>query len=198
VCFVNEKDLVQKVKVGDVGAFELLVRLHHQAIYHMAFRYMKDHGAADDVVQESFLKAFKSIANFRGDSSFKSWLMRIVINTAKNSLRSQSRHQASNIEDQVLADVNVDYGRLEKGQTLSLLREAISKLPAKQREALELRIFEEMSFKEVAKATDSPFNTAKANFRHALLNLRKILEDSNSGKDLEEIRLAYEAWNEDN
>ncbi|NCN27776.1 sigma-70 family RNA polymerase sigma factor [bacterium] len=194
---MNEKDLVKKVKEGDVGAFELLVRLHHQAVYHMAFRYMKDHGSADDVVQDSFLKAYKAIGSFKGDSSFKSWVMRIAINTSKNAIRARSRHQGADVETQVLATVHEDFSRMEKGQTVEILKEAIDKLPAKQREALELRIFEEMSFKEVAEAMDSPFDTAKANFRHALMNLRKILEQADAGRDIEEIRKAYEAWNED-
>jgi RNA polymerase sigma-70 factor (ECF subfamily) len=78
-----------------------------------------------------------------------------------------------------------------------VLRVAIDKLPPRQKLAIELRIFEDMGFQEVADAMDCPFDTAKANFRHALMNLKKILEKAEGGKSLEEMRLALEAMNED-
>lgn len=194
---MDEQELIARVKKGDGSAFEILVRLHYRTAYSMAFRFMHDHGAADDVVQDSFVKAFNAIESFRGDSSFKSWLVRITVNTAKNALRSKHQRDRVDLEEVDMGIVNADFTRLDRAQTSNLLKLAIDQLPEKQRVALELRIFEDMSFKEVAAAMESPFDTAKANFRHALMNLRKILEASQGGKALEEIRQAFESLQED-
>jgi RNA polymerase sigma-70 factor (ECF subfamily) len=194
---MDEKALVRSLQDGDAGAFETLVRLHHRAVYNMAFRYMGDHGGADDVVQETFVKAFNAIQSFRGESSFKSWLIRIAVNTAKNSLRSRERHAAVDIADLPLSSKHHDFTRLEGLQTAELLRLAIARLAPKQREALELRVYEDLSFKEIAEIMDCPFDTAKANYRHAVLNLRKILERADSPARLEELRQAFESLGED-
>ena len=85
---MDEKSLIANLKSGDRGAFELLVKLHFRSVYNIVFRYMQDHGGTDDVVQDTFLKAYHAIESFREESSFKSWLVRIGINTAKNALRS--------------------------------------------------------------------------------------------------------------
>ena len=194
---MDEQDLLSRVKNGDGPAFEIIVRLHYRGAYSLALRFMKDHGGADDVVQDSFVKAFNAIGSFRGESSFKSWLFRIVSNTAKNALRSRHERNRAAFEEEDLGSVHGDFSGLERAQTSEILRVAIQRLPERQREALELRIFEDMSFKEVAEVMDSPFDTAKANFRHAVLNLKKILQASQGGKALEEMKQAFESLQED-
>lgn len=194
---MDEKSLVQSLQAGDRGAFEILVKLHYRSVYNMAFRYMGDHGGADDVVQETFLKAFNAIGSFRQESSFKSWLLRIAINTAKNSLRARDARVTVDVEDVQLGYQHRDYNRMEEGQTAALLKVAIAKLPPKQRQALELRIFDDLGFKEIAEIMESPFDTAKANYRHALLNLKKILESTDEGRGLQELQMAFESLNDD-
>ncbi len=194
---MDEKTLIASFKAGDRGSFELLVKLHYRAVYNMAHRFMGDHGAADDVVQDTFLKAYHAIESFRAESSFKSWLLRIAINTAKNALRSRDSRKMVDVEDVKLGQTHKDYVRLEQGQSSQIISFAIAKLPPRQKQALELRIYEDLSFKEIAEIMESPFDTAKANFRHALMNLKKILEDSESGRDLAELRLAFETMTED-
>jgi len=193
---MDEKTLVANVQAGDRGAFELLVSLHYRAVYNLAFQFMKDHGFADEVVQQSFLKAYNAIGGFRQESSFKSWLFRIVSNTAKNQLRSKEREHAVPIED-VEAKLGVlhrGYQTIEHQQTAQILRQAVARLPQKQRQALELRIFEDLSFQEIAMIMECPFDTAKANYRHALLNLRKVW---NSGSEGLEMKLAFADFVED-
>jgi RNA polymerase sigma-70 factor (ECF subfamily) len=194
---MDEKALVQRLQAGDQGAFEILVRLHFRSAYNLAFRFMGDHGGADDVVQESFLKAFQAIGSFRSESSFKSWLLRIVSNSAKNALRSRNRRQAVDIEDVDLKSLNKDFSRMEQMQTAELLKLVVEKLPMRQKQALELRIFDDLSFKEIAEVMECPFDTAKANFRHAILNLKKILSTTEGGRNLEELRQAFESWTEE-
>jgi RNA polymerase sigma-70 factor (ECF subfamily) len=191
-----EKELIDRLKAGDHGAFEILVRLHYRSVYHMAYRYMMDHGGADDVTQESLLKAFHAIGSFREESSFKSWLLRITSNTALNALRSRGRHQAVDIQDVDVKSIHAEFNRLEDLQTAKIIKVAVSKLPPKQRQALELRIFDDLSFKEIAEIMECPFDTAKANFRHALMNLKKILSTEGEGRDFEELKQAFESLNQ--
>jgi len=194
---MDEKSLVTAFQAGDRGAFELLVKLHYRSAYNMAFRYLSDHGAADDVVQDTFLKAYHAIESFRGESSFKSWLLRICINTAKNALRSRGLRATVDVTEVQIGHMPKDFERMEEGQTAALLKVAIAKLPPRQRQALELRIFEDLSFKEIAEIMDSPFDTAKANFRHALMNLKKILEATDGGQALRELELAFQTGSPD-
>jgi len=194
---MTEQELVRAIQAGDRGAFDMMVRLHHRSVYNMAIRFMRDHGGADDVAQDTFLKAYHAIGSFRGDSSLKSWLLRIASNTAKNALRSRDRRPMVDVADVPLGWNHLDFQRLEKMQTGELLKAAIARLSPKQKQALELRIYEDLSFKEIAEIMDAPFDTAKANFRHAILNLKKILESVDKGRGFEELKRAFESLSED-
>lgn len=172
---MDDLALVQKAQQGDYEAFELLVKLHYRNVYNLAFRYMKEHGAADDVVQETWMKVHKSLDSFRGDSQFKSWLFQITRNTALNIIRNNKKHDGLDPEEEQLGENHQGYESLEGLQSNEILQNAIAQLPPKQKLALELRVFEELSFKEIAEVMDCPFDTAKANYRHALMKLQKIL-----------------------
>ena len=189
---MDDKTLVTRLKAGDTSAFEELVRIHTRVVYQVAFRYMGDHAGADDVVQETFVKAFHAIQSFREESSFKSWILRICTNNALNAIRSRGRHQAIDIEDVDVASTHKDFFRMEQAQTAQLLRAAIEQLPARQKQALELRIYDDLSFKEVAEIMECPFDTAKANFRHAVMGLKKVLEKTGGGQMMNEMKQAYE------
>ena len=172
---LNEEDLVKRAQQGDRGAFELLAKLHARTLYRMAFRMVNKAELAEDITQESLLKAYQNIGSFRGESKFSSWLIQIVVNTGRNQLRSLSRRNETNIDDEVIPSEHREYQRVEGEQSLGKLREAIEKLPPRQKMALELRLFEELSFKEIAVMMDCPFDTAKANYRHALIKIREQL-----------------------
>ena len=192
----DDRELVERLKAGDLKAFELLVRLHHRAVYNVVYQLMGDHAAADDVVQDAFMKALRAIDSFRGDSSFKSWVVRIALNTGKNALRSSGRAQMVEIDEREHKVSAEALRGMEQLETSDLLRKAIENLPPKQRTALELRIFESLSFKEIADAMECPFDTAKANFRHAILNLKKMFEDNVNGMNFEELKLAFASMGE--
>lgn len=183
---MRDEELVQRLKDGDAVALELVIRTHSRGLYNLVYRFLGDPGSTDDVVQESFVKAFQSIESFRGDSSFKSWIYRIAANGAKNVLRSRGRRVEVDLEDVPIAVVHRDFSRLERGQTAIVLKQAVAGLAPRQKQVLELRIYDDLSFKEIAEVLDCPFDTAKANFRHAILNLKKSLGTS------EEIRMAFE------
>ena len=171
-----DQDLVDEVKTGSTGAFSLLVQRHQQAMVRVALRLTRDMEMAEDVVQESFLKAYQKLGSFEGRASFKSWLYQITMNTAKNRLRSLPR-ESVNVDDlQIAVNGNVDEG-LEDGDVREQIQAEIEKLPERQRLALTLRIFDDLSFKEIAEIMGCPYDTAKANYRHALLKLKDRFEN---------------------
>ena len=175
-------DLVKDVKAGDRTAFSELVRRHQKAIYRLALRFTRDHGTAEDIVQDTFVKAYQKLESFEERSSFKSWLFRIAINTSKNRLRGQGIPDVD-IEDVTIAVDSQVESTFEYKETQGFIADEVQKLPDRQRVALTLRVFEDLSFQEIAVIMDCPYDTAKANFRHAVLKLKKVLAAHGDFKD---------------
>lgn len=172
----NDQVLVELVKVGNRNAFSQLVKRHQKALLRLCYRFLKDLDLAEDVVQETFIKVFDRIHTFEARASFKSWLYQIAINTAKNKIRS-FRMDTTDIENVNLA-VMADAERgLIHNAVSQLLQKYVEQLPFKQRTALVLRIYEDLSFKEIAQIMDCPYDTAKANYRHALLSLKDKMQN---------------------
>ena len=177
-------ELVEDVKRGQVIAFSQLVERHQRALLRLSLRFMKDLELAEDVVQEAFVKAYKKIHLFEGRSSFKNWLFQIAANTAKNRLRTFKVVPTSleNVELMIPAQAQED---LEHVDLKQLIREYVDQLPERQKMALILRVFEDLSFKEIAKIMDCPYDTAKANYRHAILKLKKEFKNNELLKNWE-------------
>lgn len=171
----TDLELVEKTKTGDRRAFSELVKRHQRGLLRLSLRFMKDLGASEDVVQESFIKAYEKLALFEGRSSFKSWLYQITVNTARNKIR-ENRHDTTEIENVHLAVDPVAETTLVHGSIANLLQTEVEKLPFRQRTALVLRVYEDLSFQEIANIMECPYDTAKANYRHALLKLREVFE----------------------
>ena len=176
-------ELVQELKDGDDSAFSELVKRHQKALLRMCLRILRDQDLAEDVVQDSFIKAYRKIHSFEGRSAFKSWLFQIAVNTARNKLRGMKREVVD------IDKVSLSVGATaEKGLIQDVVKEAllqqVERLPDKQRTALMLRIYEDMSFKEIAQVMDCPYDTAKANYRHGLLKVKEAFKDDASMKGL--------------
>jgi RNA polymerase sigma-70 factor (ECF subfamily) len=139
-------------------------------------RFMKDSDAAEDIVQESFIKAFERLSSFEGRASFKSWLYQIAVNTAKNRLRDR-RGGGVNIDDVPLAVDARAESSLVHNSVAGIIQKYVDELPLKQKTALVLRIYEDLSFKEIAEIMECPYDTAKANYRHALMKLKDELSN---------------------
>jgi RNA polymerase sigma-70 factor, ECF subfamily len=168
----NERDLalVRRFQAGDEHAFGLLVEEHRGEIYRLAFRLLGNHADADDLAQEAFLRSYRSLARFRGDSAFRTWLIRIVLNLAadrKKRLGSRRLVPLQEIPEKDLPRVPFQGTVREEA-----LHRAVRELPPRQRETLVLRIFQEMRFQEIALVMGCTVGTAKANFFHALRGLR--------------------------
>ena len=168
----NDLELVRRVQAGDKSAYDALIRKYQHKIIKLISRFVHDPDATQDVAQEAFLKAYRGLARFRGDSAFYTWLYRIAINTAKNHLVAQSRRSP---------DFEVDYQDAEFYEGISPLKEyatperqlltseiertvhrAIEELPDDLRTAITLRELEGMSYEEIAQTMECPIGTVRS------------------------------------
>jgi len=168
-------ELAERFRAGDRAAFDQLVRRHQKQLWRLVRRYVKRDADAADVTQQAFVRAFKALATFRAAASVRSWLYRIAINCALSWLRDHRREEASEIADDALTATNPAPAQLIAGEDNAALRAAIELLPPKQKLVLELRVFDDLSFKEVAELAECTENTAKVNFHHAVKKLRALL-----------------------
>jgi RNA polymerase sigma-70 factor (ECF subfamily) len=167
-----DQDLVLRVQRGDKSAFDLLVIKYQHRIVHLVNRYVKDPSEAQDVAQDSFIKAYRALPDFRGDSAFYTWLYRIAINTAKNYLLARNRRfmdyeleldDAEHVENALqLRSLDTPENLLMNEQIMSVIQTAIDKLPEEMRIAITLREFEGMSYEEIADAMDCPIGTVRS------------------------------------
>jgi RNA polymerase sigma-70 factor, ECF subfamily len=185
-----DEDLVLRVQRGDKSAFDLLVLRYQHKIIQLVNRFVKDPSEAQDVAQEAFIKAYRAMGNFRGDSAFYTWLYRIAINTAKNYLVSRSRRSSDYEVDVHDAETLGNVPQLQGMETperlllndeiIDAIKTAIDKLPEEMRTAIMLREFEGMSYEEIAEAMDCPVGTVRSRIfraREAIDNkLNPLLE----------------------
>ncbi|MBX3022827.1 MAG: sigma-70 family RNA polymerase sigma factor [Bdellovibrionales bacterium] len=171
----TDLELIQDVKSGMKKSFEELVRRHERFLIKVVVRMTRDLNAAEDVVQDSFIKAYKRLHLFEGRASFRSWLYQIALNTTRNRFRKTSRETIGTEHMDIVVEGEVDQ-HMSALDVRGLLQKEIDRLPDRQRTALSLRVFEDLSFKEIAEIMQCPYDTAKANYRHALLKLKARLE----------------------
>jgi RNA polymerase sigma-70 factor, ECF subfamily len=168
----SDQQLVERVQAGDKSAFDLLVRKYQHRVLKLVGRFVSDAAEAEDVAQEAFLKAYRALASFRGDSAFYTWLYRIAINTAKNALVSNRRRPVDfdlDLQDPEQFD---RHARLKEGDTpegvllteeiRQVVERAMEQLPEDLRTAIILRELEGMSYEEIAEAMDCPVGTVRS------------------------------------
>ncbi len=196
---MSERDLdqalVERVQRGDKTAFDLLVSKYQRKLSRLIARLVRDPGEVEDVTQEAFIKAYRALPTFRGDSAFYTWLYRIGINTAKNYLVAAGRRpptatghdadEAENFEDgERLRDINTPESVLMSRQIADTVNQAMSSLPEDLRSAIALREIEGMSYEEIAAAMNCPIGTVRSRIfraREAIAEkLRPLLD---TGKD---------------
>ena len=181
--------LVRRAKKGDYRAFDLLVLKYQSRIVSIAFKFVKEIQLAEDISQESFIKAYRSINSFREESAFYTWLYRITSNTAKNYLFSKGRRKESSISDFNISE-NEDFFELPTSdspeqilmaQSLKdTIYDALSDLPEDTRTALSLREFEGLNYEEIAEIMNCPVGTVRSRIfrgREALENLISPITD---------------------
>jgi len=168
----SDKKLVKRVQKGDKGAFDLLVLKYQHKIVNLVMRYVRDPELALDITQEAFIKAYRALPRFRGDSAFYTWMYRIAVNTAKNHLAAQRRRPMDvelDLQDPEQYDLHAKLKETDtpEGVTLSNeLREtverAIASLPEDLRTAIILRELEGMSYEEIAQTMECPVGTVRS------------------------------------
>jgi RNA polymerase sigma-70 factor (ECF subfamily) len=152
--------------------FNRLILENHERIYRLFRRMVSSHDEADDLTQETFIKVFKKMNQFRQTAAFSTWIYRIAVNTGINYLRRQKIRQNLNIEQvEITEKLNEPDDREQKRW---LLQRALAKLPPKQQMVVVLRSYQELPFKQIAEIMNSTENAAKVNFAHALKHLREI------------------------
>ncbi|MDO2949486.1 RNA polymerase sigma factor RpoE [Aeromonas simiae] len=167
-----DEQLVERVQRGDKNAFNLLVRKYQHKVVNLVARYVNNPGDVPDVAQEAFIKAYRSLPTFRGDSAFYTWLYRIAVNTAKNYLTSQGRRPPSSdveAEDAEYYDGGEALTEISTPENLALTDEikrtvfaAIEALPEDLRTAITLRELEGLSYEEIAEIMECPVGTVRS------------------------------------
>ena len=188
-----DQQLVERVQRGDKRAFELLVEKYQRKLARLLSRLIRDPGEVEDVTQEAFIKAYRALPSFRGDSAFYTWLYRIGINTAKNYLVAMGRRaptstdvEAEEAEGQeggeLLRDINTPESLLLTKEIGNTVNAAIEALPEELRSAIQLRELEGMSYEEIAKLMDCPIGTVRSRIfraREAIAErLKPLLDDT--------------------
>ena len=178
---VSNSELVKKFQLGDKSAFEELVKRHQDLVFSLSFKLTGNRELANDVAQESFIRAWKAIEKFRGDSTFGTWIYRITVNTAWTLRKKAKKHYSLNIEDTqepVVIDEKKDPELVAINSDLSVvLRKALNQIPLEQRIIVELKNIEGRSHKEIADYLDISVTAAKVRLHRAHQKLRNILEE---------------------
>jgi RNA polymerase sigma-70 factor (ECF subfamily) len=167
----NDLELVELFQKGNETSFNELVKRYQEKIYWIARRFVNDHDQADDIVQEVFVKVYRALKNFRGESSVYTWLYRITINVALNALRKQRIRDFVRIDEffETAEDENEQPDAIfEKDEQQKLIEEAIARLPEKQKAVFILRYHEELSYEEISLVLKTSVGGLKANYFHAV------------------------------
>ena len=177
----SDAELLEAFRAGDVKAFEVLVRRYQRPVLAIARRFARDEDDAEDLAQRAFINASERAEGWRG-GSFKSWLFRIVVNLAKNHLRDVSRFDRSETAQEREPEPTEAeaHDRLEAREEQEALREAVARLPKRQREVLLLRIDGDIPFAEIATVLGITETNAKVNFHHAVQKLKELLKADRS------------------
>lgn len=180
----SDQSIVELVQQGDKEAYNILVLRYQHKVCDIAYKYVNNYFDANDVAQESFIRAYRALANFRGESSFYTWLYRIVCNTAKSFLEQNQKHRYSVDVDDPDFDSQQDVrgllttndspdALLESDELQKIIRQAMDELPEDLKRAIVLREVEEMSYEDIALIMDTPIGTV----RSRIFRARQYIED---------------------
>lgn len=183
---LTDQQIVERVQQGDKNAFNLLVTKYQHKVSHLVSRYVRNTGDVPDVVQEAFIKAYRALANFRGESAFYTWLYRIAVNTAKNYLVAQGRKPPSNDVDAEEADFYDGSDALKENaspertmmsdQMEALVFDTLDKLPEDLRMAITLRELEGLSYEDIANVMECPVGTVRSRIFRAREAIDKVVQ----------------------
>ena len=191
-----DSQLVARAQQGDKQAFNLLVTKYQRKLTRLLSRFIRDQAEVEDVTQEAFIKAYRALPAFRGDSAFYTWLYRIGINTAKNYLMAMGRRAPTSTEvdaedaegfdeGEQLRDINTPESLLLSNEIAETVNSAIEQLPEELRRAIQMREIEGMSYEDIAQAMDCPIGTVRSRIfraREAIAEKLRPLLDTRKDK----------------
>ena len=175
---VDDGVLVQQCLAGDTAAFDELIERHRRQVYQVCYRFVNNHEDASDLAQDAFLRAYRALHTFKGNSAFSTWLYRVAVNVCLNRV-AEKRAATEPIDQREHEDVRgelPDRGVLRREEAATI-RAAIARLPKKQRATMILRMYHELPHEQIAAILGSSVGAVKANFFHALANLKKLLQE---------------------
>ena len=172
----DDRALVEAFLAGAREAFDVIVERHQRHVYQLCYRFLGNHEDASDLTQDVFVRAFKGLRNFKGDAALGTWLYRVGVNTCLNRVAlKQPRLETIEPEQHVDSRHPDAHELVARDERAVAVRRAIGRLPPKQRATLVLRIYQEMSHEDIAAVLGSSEGAVKANFFHALGNLKRLL-----------------------
>src|SRR3954471_24188219 len=173
----DDRTLVDACRSGRREAFDAIVERHQRRVYQLCYRFAGNHEDASDLAQDVFIRAYRGLRSFKGNSAIGTWLYRVAVNVCLNRVGSRPDRTFFPINAAERADTRVEATdlMLERGERAAEVRAAISRLPKKQRAALILRVYHDLPHEQIAKILGSSVGAVKANFFHALANLKKLL-----------------------
>jgi RNA polymerase sigma-70 factor (ECF subfamily) len=174
---LDDRALVAEAAAGSREAFDVIVDRHRRSVYQVCYRFVNNHEDASDLAQDAFVRAWRGLKNFKGQAALSTWLYRIAVNVCLNRVAAKTP-----ITEPIESTEHYEDLRIEGAQHKMLreeravaVRNAIANLPKKQRATLILRAYHDMSHQQIADALGSSVGAVKANFFHALANLKKLL-----------------------
>lgn len=172
----DDRTLVTRVLEGHRSAFDLIVERHRRSIYQVCFRLVHNHEDASDLAQDTFIRAYRALGSFKGDAALGTWLYRIAVNLCLNRLALKTP-QTEALEHARHVDTRHEPPDepVLRGERAAQVKAAIARLPKKQRATVILRVYHELPHHEIAAILGSSVGAVKANFFHALNNLRRLL-----------------------
>jgi RNA polymerase sigma-70 factor, ECF subfamily len=174
---LDDSDLVSASVSGSREAFDVIVTRHRRAVYQVCYRFVNNHEDASDLAQDTFVRAWRGIKNFKGESALSTWLHRIAVNVCLNRVSAKTMATEPIDSTEQVADVRIEgapHAMIREERAVAV-RKAIAELPKKQRATLILRAYHDMSHQQIADVLGSSVGAVKANFFHALANLKKNL-----------------------
>jgi RNA polymerase sigma-70 factor, ECF subfamily len=175
---MTDLELVEEVRNGRREAYTELMRRHQERVYWFVRKIVGTHEDADDVTQETFVKAYLNLGDFRGDSSFFTWVYRIALNGALNAVRKRqvvAYVRENDLINRLFPSGDDPHRELERKETETQLQRAVAGLPEKQRAVFVLRYYEELSYEEISTILKTSVGGLKANYFHALRKVREAL-----------------------
>jgi RNA polymerase sigma-70 factor, ECF subfamily len=175
---LDDLQLIDACRAGHPAAFDVIVERHRRSVYQLCYRFVGNHEDASDLSQDVFFRVYRALGTFRGGSSFATWLYRIGVNACLNRV-SAKKPPTEELDARQHVDTRTESPseRVLREERGVRVREAITRLPPKQRATLVLRMYQELSHEEIADVLGSSVGAVKANFFHALGNLKKLLGD---------------------